>query len=146
MARLPRHLLEELGHISTTWAEIEQFLILHASAMGAQVTGGIPETALAQNFKRLREAWWEQLVARFPADYVRQVYQPLNMRLAAASRVRGDLLHGAWSVVRPGVYLRTIWAQRGRLESEETTLMLGELRAFGRDLDDLLRDLETTSG
>lgn len=56
MARLPRQLLEELGHPSVTWAEIEQNIILHLSAMAAQDTDGAPTHDLRSDFKRLREA------------------------------------------------------------------------------------------
>lgn len=145
MARLPRSLLQELGQVTVTWAEIEQHLILHASAMTAQDTGGDPITDLRSDFKRLRELWWKEVVRRFPADDVNRVFQPLNMRLAEASKSRGDLFHGTWARAGRGSYHWQAWEQRTSLETKEATLTLSELRAFNRGLDELLRDLIAAS-
>lgn len=142
---LPRNLLLELGLIGVTWAAIEQHLILSVSALSSQPYGGKPTGDLRSDFRRLRERWWKEVVGVYPAKDVNKVFQPLNMRLAEASKIRGDLAHGTWNVVSRGLYNWEMWEQRKDLVFRSVHFSLAEIRTFREQLEILYDELDVAS-
>ena len=125
---LSRRLLEELGHIAVVWSAIEQSMLLTVSALTSQDHDGMPTGDLRSDFKRLRELWWRESAKRLPKAHVDKVLQPLNMRLATAAKIRGDLMHGTWRQANRGYYTYGLWEQRKTLEFTEVTLPLRRIR------------------
>lgn len=139
--KLPRTLLAEIGRIATTWAHIEQELILHASAMAAQDTDGEPVENLRSDFKRLREKWYALAVKNFLEPAVVKKMQAINMTLAARSKIRGYTMHGVWSVTKRGSYRVEWWEQRKSLEPWAQDFNLAELRHVGEEFAAILAQL-----
>ena len=141
MRFLPRTMLQEIGRTTATWSAIEQNLLIQASAMHARDTDGWPTEYLRMDFKRLREKWWAQVAVRYPKRDVDRVFNPLNSRLADASKTRGYMMHGKWNVDSPGVYSLEWWEQKSMLNRYSMTVTLSQMRAFNQSLDALFRDL-----
>ena len=138
----PRRLYQELGHITATWAEIEQHLLLTRSALTSKPYGGIPTGDLRERFTRLRKAWLNDLRKNYPKEKVDKIFQPINMRLAKLAIIRGDLIHGTWSVRRSGVYVWSLWEQRGKLVHKTKEYTLIELNSILTDMKTLLYDID----
>ena len=109
--------------------------------MFSQDTDGWPKEYLRMEFRRLREKWWKEIAARYPATEVNRIFQPLNMRLAEASTTRGYMMHGKWNVDRPGVYVLEWWEQKDALRSYRMAVTLAQMRAFNVGLETLFADI-----
>jgi hypothetical protein len=134
-------LLAEIGSIVTTWAYIEQEIILQASALASQATRGRPIEPLRLDFTSLRQKWY-RLWRRHQTDKVfNKEIQPLNMKLAVASTQRAYVVHGKWSVTGPGRYHLDWWEQKDSLERYSIDYTLKELRAHSKHLLKLLADI-----
>jgi hypothetical protein len=142
--RLPASLLIEIGRIATTWAYIEQELILWTSALAAQDTGGVPEEHLRTDFKRLREKWYSLARAKLDRNLVDKVLHPINSQLSRDAIWRGYVIHGRWRTFGRGKYKLLIWEQKeGKgLELLEFDPTLAELRALADRSLSLLGRLE----
>lgn len=127
---LPATLLAELGYIITSWASIEQNLILQSSAMAAVHTDGKPEEYLRMDFKRLRKKWFSLCRDAFPRDVIDTTVNPLNSNLAKLSLERGYYVHGTWKRVGRGRYRLSCWEQKDSLRLLEGELELDQIRRF----------------
>jgi hypothetical protein len=129
---LPRTLLAEIGKVAVIWAHIEQELILHASAMASQDTGGKPVEYLRMDLKRLREKWYSLCQHRFDDEILNKIVHPLNSKLAPLSVERAHVIHGLWNVIGRGKYHLHIFEQKTGLEIKEADYSLAQLRRFVR--------------
>ena len=127
---LPDTLLAELGKVTAIWANVEQDLVLHASAMAAYHTNGKPVEYLRMDFKRLREKWFSLCRNAFPAEVINRSVNTLNSNLAKLSLERGHYVHGIWSRVGRGRYRLSYWEQKASLEFIEGELTLRQIRTF----------------
>lgn len=136
--RLPPDLLTAIGKFATCWAVIEQDVMLTASAIAAQDTGGEPLEHLRLDFKRLREKWFA--LARAKIGETKQLTQ-FNMELANASKARGYMLHGIWQE-ESTTQFRVYWFEQTKeagLQHYEISLSLTEVWAIADRLEDLCR-------
>jgi hypothetical protein len=116
--QLPDALLIAIGKFATCWTKIEQELLLSASALATQETDGEPIEHLRLDFRRLRERWFELASARINDNRL----TPINMELAAASKVRGYILHGLWHEEAPGQFVVHWYEQKGGKGLQECEL------------------------
>ena len=137
---LPNELLIEIGRFATDWAVIEQEIMLHASALAAKDTGGIPAEYLRMDFKRLREKWYALAKANLGEAYGPEL-MTLNDRLARRSRARGYALHGKWRVLGPQRKRVECWDQKRELKRFQLVTTLAELQDQTDRLRELLGDL-----
>jgi len=135
-------MLAEIGRIVTTWACIEQQIILSASALASQKTDGWPIEHLRMDFKRLREKWYSLAAQGLDQKTINKQVHPLNIRLAALSVWRNYVMHGIWHVDGPGRYRLTWWEQKGKLERYEAPVSLTQLRALANELLGILSKLD----
>ena len=138
---LPRTLFTELGKLVVVWANIEQDLILQASAMAAEETDGIPLEYLRMDFKRLREKWFGLCRDRFHADIFNKVVQPINMKLCDLAPLRGNAVHGLWSVKGRGKYDLSFFEQKKTLVSFHADYTLLQLRTLVSMSYDLAKEI-----
>jgi hypothetical protein len=144
---LPRTLYAELGKLSVIWANIEQDLIMQTSAMCAQDTDGVPIAQLRTDFKRLREKWYDECRKRFDAKVFNKVVHPLNMQLCRFAPVRGNCIHGLWSVRGRGKYELGYFEQKGELQLFVKPYTIAELRRVIAASDLIAREVwDFTSG
>lgn len=127
---LGRPLLTELGKVVTTWARIEQNMILHASAMAAYRTNGKPIEYLRMDFKRLREKWFALCKTNFEPRIMDKIVNPLNSKLGPLSKERGHYVHGVWQQLSPERFHLSYWEQKTSLEKIEGELTLSQIRTY----------------
>lgn len=125
---LPAALLTELGKLTVVWAHLEQDIILHASAMAAQETDGVPMEHLRMDFKRLREKWYSLCKARFDTEIINRVVNPLNSGLARYALERGSMIHGLWSPLADSRFKLWYFEQKTSLDSYHSEHTLQEVR------------------
>ena len=128
--------------MALVWAQIEQSMILTVSALTAQDHDGNPTGNLRTDFKRLRDLWWAQSKLRLPKAHVDKVLHPLNTRLAEASKLRGQFMHGTFAPLGQGRFRVRIWEQRGDLDLRERVITLREVREFRIALERLRDEFE----
>jgi hypothetical protein len=140
-----RRLNQELGRMAVIWAEIEQNLILHASAMAAEQTDGWPREYLRLDFKRLREKWLSFTTKMFPDKKWRRIFNPLNESLVKSSRTRNFFTHGTWKYHGAGIYSLSWFEQKDDLKNYVMTTTIREIQDFNCHLESILAELETVS-
>ena len=123
-------LLTELGKVITTWARIEQNMILHASAMAAYHTNGKPIEYLRMDFKRLREKWYSLCRTNFDPLIMNKIVEPLNSKLGPLSKERGHYVHGVWAGISRERFHLSYWEQKTSLEKIEGELTLTQIRTY----------------
>jgi hypothetical protein len=139
--KFPASFLVEIGRVVTTWSYIEQEILIHASALASLETDGNPTEDLRSDFKRLREKWFRLCRAHMHTRTFNRIINPLNVRLAKASTIRGYMIHGRWSIIGPGRYKLEWWEQRDSLRHYSVPYTLDRLRSFSAVLMKLLADL-----
>jgi hypothetical protein len=141
---LPDELLAEIGRVSTISAYIEQEIILWASALAAQDTGGDPIEKLRMDFKRLRVKWYDLAFRKNDEYVVNKFIHPLNSDLSKVWPIRGAIIHGRWSEIGENdekLYRIKWWEQIDQLKELQIDITLKEVKWFADSLLKILQQL-----
>jgi hypothetical protein len=138
----PNTFLAAVGSIATTWAFVEQEILLQTSALASKATDGWPIENLRVDFKRLRERWYELAKAEVDTKTLNKIIHPINTELARLSPIRGYVIHGTWQVTGRGKYRVSWWEQKKELQRHHADFTLADLRGFAAALLELYAKAE----
>ena len=114
---LPDELLIEIGKFATTWAKIEQSIILDTIELYNMKNNYEKFDGLVVSFKRLRERWRRIFIEAYDVSFHREMKR-LDQRIANASKARGYIVHGVWEDTRDDK--SSIWKIHGGKEFRST--------------------------